>query len=115
MEESILTSIKKLLGLPEDYKQFDTDVIMHINTVFMILNQLGVGPENGFRITDKATTWNDYLPEDSDLDGVKTYMYLKVRTFFDPPQNSTLMDAINKQADMLEFRLNVNAENGKEG
>lgn len=115
MEESILSSIKKLLGLPEEYKQFDADVIMHINTVFMILNQLGVGPDKGFRITDKTTTWSEYLSEDSNLDGVKTYMYLKVRTFFDPPQNSTLMDAINKQADMLEFRLNVNAENGKEG
>ena len=113
--ESILVSIKKLLGLPEEYQQFDTDVIMHINTVFMILNQLGVGPPKGFKISDKTTTWGDYLPEGSDLEGVKSYLHLNVKLLFDPPQSSTLMDSINRQINMLEFRLNVNADKGEEG
>ena len=113
--ESILVSIKKSIGLPEEYEQFDTDIIMHINTVFMTLNQLGVGPSKGFRISDKSTTWGEYLPEDSDLEGVKTYMYLNVKLLFDPPQNSTLMDAISRQISMLEFRLGVNADKGEEG
>lgn len=113
--ESILVTIKKLLGLPEEYEQFDTDVITGINTTFMTLNQLGVGPANGFRISDKTTTWGDYLPEGSDLEGVKSYIHLNVKLLFDPPQSSTLMDSINRQINMLEFRLGVNADKGEEG
>ena len=75
--ESILTSIKKLIGITEDYKHFDTDLIIHINSVFMILSQMGIGPDNGFSISDETTTWNDYLPEDNkNFEAVKTYMYL---------------------------------------
>ena len=109
--ESILTSIKKLIGITEDYKHFDTDLIIHINSVFMILSQMGIGPDNGFSISDETTTWNDYLPEgDKNFEAVKTYMYLKTRLIFDPPQSSSTMEAIKQTISELEWRLNVEAE-----
>ena len=114
--ESILTSIKKLIGITEDYKHFDTDLIIHINSVFMILSQMGIGPDNGFSISDETTTWNDYLPEDNEnFEAVKTYMYLKTKLIFDPPQSSSTMEAIKQTISELEWRLNVEAEQkGKE-
>ena len=114
--ESILTSIKKLIGITEDYKHFDTDLIIHINSVFMILSQMGIGPDNGFSISDETTTWNDYLPEgDKNFEAVKTYMYLKTRLVFDPPQSSSTMEAMKQTISELEWRLNVEAEQkGKE-
>lgn len=113
MDDSILTSIKKLLGLADEYVCFDTDIIMHINTALMILHQLGVGPPEGFRITDKTSTWNDYLSDDITLESVKTYVGLKVRILFDPPQNSTVMDSMNREINMLEWRINTEVENRK--
>ena len=90
--DSILQSIKKLLGLDENYDAFDDDVMMHINSVLMILTQLGVGPKNGFSITGEEETWGDYLGEDiSKLSAVKTYVYLKVKTMFDPTSSSVLL------------------------
>ena len=111
MDESILTSIKKLLGIPEDHEHFDSDIIMHINSVFMILTQLGIGPDDGFKIKDKSTTWSDYLPDEANIESVKSYMYLKVRLLFDPPSSSSIMESINRLISELEFRLNV--ESGK--
>lgn len=111
MNDSILTSIKKLLGIPEDYDPFDTDIIMHINTVFFSLNQIGIGTP-GFTISDKTTTWEDYLPEVTNLEAVKSYIYLKVRLLFDPPTSSVITDSINRQINELEWRLNVAAEGG---
>ena len=109
--ESILTSIKKLIGIIEDYKYFDTDLIIHINSVFMILSQMGIGPDNGFSISDETTTWNDYLPEgDKNFEAVKTYMYLKTRIVFDPPQSSSTMEAMKQTISELEWRLNIEAE-----
>lgn len=109
--ESILTSIKKLIGITEDYKHFDTDLIIHINSVFMILSQMGIGPDNGFSISDETTTWNDYLPEgNKNFEAVKTYMYLKTRIVFDPPQSSSTMEAMKQTISELEWRLNVEAE-----
>lgn len=108
--QSILTSIKKLLDVPEEYTQFDADIVMHINTVFMILNQLGVGPPNGFSITDKFATWADFLSDESNLEAVKSYMHLKVKLMFDPPLSSAVMESINRQIAELEWRLNVAAE-----
>ena len=114
--ESILTSIKKLIGITEDYKHFDTDLIIHINSVFMILSQMGIGPDNGFSITDETTTWNDYLPEDNkNFEAVKTYMHLKTRIVFDPPQSSSTMEAMKQTISELEWRLNVEAEQKKKG
>lgn len=112
--ESILTSIKKLIGITEDYKHFDTDLIIHINSVFMILSQMGIGPDNGFSISDETTTWNDYLPEgNKNFEAVKTYMYLKTRIVFDPPQSSSTMEAMKQTISELEWRLNVEAEQKK--
>jgi hypothetical protein len=108
--ESILTSIKKLLGLEEDYESFDQDIIMHINSVMFILNQLGIGPSNGYFITDKSTTWDDYLNNLTLIEAVKSYIYLKVRLLFDPPQTGPLVEAIERQIKELEWRLNVQVD-----
>lgn len=105
--ESILTSIKKMLGITEEYTHFDPDIIMHINSVFMILNQLGVGPEKCFFIEDDVATWNDFIPADQSIELVKSYMYMKVRLLFDPPASSTVMQSINQAINEFEFRLNV--------
>lgn len=105
--DSILTSIKKMLGITEDYEHFDQDLIMHINSVFMILNQLGVGPEVTFRITGKDETWDQFIDGKTDLDSVKSYMYLKVKMMFDPPQSGIVTNATQEQIRELEFRLNI--------
>lgn len=109
-DESILTSIKKVIGISDDYEAFDTDIIMHINSVFMILTQLGVGPSNGFSISDKTTTWEEYLGDSSNLESVKSYMSLKVKLLFDPPSGSSAMEAVNRLVNELEWRLNVETE-----
>lgn len=109
--ESILTSIKKLLGITEEYDHFDPDIIMHINSVFMILTQLGVGPSDGFSISDKTATWDDFLPADNkNFEAVKSYMHLKVKLLFDPPMSSAIIEAIKQMINELEWRLNVEAE-----
>lgn len=110
--ESILTSIKLLLGMPEDYDAYDPQVIMHINSVFTVLRQLGVGPEKGFRIEDKTSTWNDYIIETDDLtfESVKTYIYAKVRLIFDPPASSAHIEALKQLINEFEFRLKLDAE-----
>jgi hypothetical protein len=104
MQESILTSIKKLLGIAEDYKHFDADIIMHINSVFMILMQLGLGPKDGFSISDDSATWSDFIGDKKWLEAIKSYVYLRVRLLFDPPQNGTLMNAMEKQIAEFEWR-----------
>lgn len=111
--ESILTSIKKLLGIAEEYEHFDNDIIMHINSVFMILTQLGVGPSKGFVITDSSASWDDFLPEGGEkLQAVKTYMYMKVRLMFDPPNSSAVMESMNRMVSEFEWRLNVAVDPG---
>lgn len=112
--ESILTSVKKLLGIAEDYTQFDVDIIMHINATFMTLNQLGIGPEEGFSISSNVETWDSYLGEITNLEAVKSYMALKVRLLFDPPASSAHVDAIKRQIDEYEFRLLTQIEHLKE-
>lgn len=108
--ESILTSIKKLLGIAEDYTHFDTDIIMHINSAFMVLSQIGVGPSKPFYIEDKSSTWDEFISVDDDLESAKIYVYLKVRLAFDPPASSAVIESINRQINELEWRLNVAAE-----
>ena len=105
--ESILTSIKKLLGIEEEYTQFDADIIMHINTVFLNLTQLGVGPSEGFLIKDDTAIWDDFIGDSSQLQAVKTYMYLKVKLLFDPPLSSSVTESMNRMIAELEWRLNV--------
>ncbi|MET0786851.1 MAG: hypothetical protein ABWY25_09110 [Paenisporosarcina sp.] len=107
MEESILKSTKKILGLAEDYTPFDLDVITHINAAFSILDQLGVGPVDGFSIYDDTAVWDDFVVPPNQLHLVKTYIYLKVRYLFDPPTTSFLLEAANTQIKEYEWRLNV--------
>lgn len=110
MNDSILTSIKKLLGIAEDYEHFDTDIIMHINSVFMVLNQLGVGPATGFRIEDKTSTWDEFVEDELRFEAVKSYIYLKVKLKFDPPLSSAVIQVYNELIKEYEWRLNVAAE-----
>lgn len=112
--ESILTSIKKLLGITEEYEHFDGDLIVHINSVFMILNQIGVGPSEGFYIKDKTATWSEFISEGSKMEAVKSYVYLKVRLLFDPPSSSALMESINRSINELEWRLSVAVDSKEE-
>ena len=110
--ESILTSIKLLLGIPEEHVFYDPQIIMHINSVFNTqLKQLGVGPEKGFRIEDKLDTWDDYIEETDELtfDGVKTYMYARVRLIFDPPSSSSHIESLKSIIDEFEYRLRDSA------
>ena len=113
MDEKILTSIKKLLGIYEENTDFDTDIIIHINSVITILNQLGIGSDEGFEI-NKDTTWNDYLNDDSKLNSVKSYIYLKVKLIFDPPMSSAIKEANKQMIDELEWRLNLYHESSEE-
>jgi len=108
--ESILNSIKKMLGIAEDYDVFDTDIIIDINSVLSILTQLGVGPKTGFSISDASETWDMFIPEDPRLNDVKTYMYMKVRLLFDPPTSSAAISSMEKLISEFEWRLNVAAE-----
>ena len=109
--ESILTSIKKLLGIAEEYEHFDTDIIMHINSAFSVLTQLGVGPEEGFRIEDASTEWSEFLYDDPRLEMVRTYVYFKVRIVFDSATlTSAVIESINRQISELEWRINVTVD-----
>lgn len=108
--ESILTSIKKLLGITEDDKSFDMDVIIHINSVFSTLYQLGVGPEKCFSIQDEISTWSDFTSDVDEINSVKTYTYLKVKLVFDPPLSSTTIAAYEREAKEYEYRLTIAAE-----
>ena len=103
--DSILTSVKKLLGLTEEYTAFDTDLIMHINSVLMILNQMGVGPEKPFSISDATATWSEFCQQRADIEAVRSYVALKVRMLFAPPQSSTVMEATKNLISELEWRL----------
>lgn len=112
VNESILTSVKKRLGIVEEYEVFDEDIIMDINTVFGILNQLGVGKDY-FTISDKTSKWTDFLGDTKSLEMVKTYMYMKVRMMFDPPAGSA-SEAMKSAIDELEFRIHVTVNPGEE-
>lgn len=111
MDDSILNTIKKQLGITEDYTVFDSDLITHINSVFLTLSQLGVGPDEGFFIEGKTDSWTDYIDEGILLNSIKTYVYLKVKLLFDPPGSSYAVDAINNIIKELEWRINVQVEN----
>lgn len=108
--ESILASVKKVLGIDEIHTAFDEDIILHINSVFAILQQMGVGPENGFFISDDSAVWSDYIEDNSQMNFVKSYVYLKVRLLFDPPVSSGAIESINKLISELEWRLFVAAD-----
>lgn len=110
MTESILTSIKKLLGIAEEYNNFDTDIVIHINSVLMILRQMGVG--SAFAITGKEEIWLDYLGDETTMaqfNAVKSLIYLRVRMLFDPPTNGTVMQSFKEQIAELEYRVYAEA------
>ncbi len=110
MEQSILTSTKKILGIAADYTAFDLDIITHINAVFSTLTHLGVGPASGFMIEDADAEWYDFIDNDIQLNTVKSYVFLKVKQLFDPPTTSYLIGAMDKQIQEFEWRLNTNRE-----
>lgn len=113
--ESILTSIKKMLGITEECTDFDAAIIMHINSVFMILRRFGVGPKDGFVIEDEMPIWDDFLPDGTltKMAAVKTYVYLKVKLVFDPPLSSSTVESMNRMISELEWRLNEVAESAE--
>lgn len=114
--DSILTTVKKLIGITEDYTHFDQDIIVHINSAFSTLNQLGVGPENGFRIFGSEETWDSFSSDPILIEWVKTYVYLKTRIVFDSSSMSShVLESIKQTISELEFRMNVYSENNKEG
>lgn len=105
--ESILKSIKNMLGISEKDDSFDIDIIIHINTALMTLMQLGVGPSDGFRIEDEITEWGEFIStDDKRYEAVKTYVYLKVKLVFDPPLNSYVLASMEQMAKEYEWRLN---------
>lgn len=112
--ESILTSIKKMLGITEEYEHFDSDIIIHINSVFMILAQLGVGPPSGFSINDKTSTWKEFISDDTKLQLVKSYMQMKVKLLFDPPLSSAVIASMEKMISEAEWRLNLEVETNEQ-
>ena len=120
-DDSILTSVKKALGIPSYYDHFDRDILLHLNTVMSILNQLGVGPEEGFIVEDDSTTWSDLFDGDIDTNKmmyVKSYVCLRVRLLFDPPTSSGAIDAMERQMRELEWRITVTRDprdNSEEG
>ena len=109
--DSILNTIKKLLGLTEDQTDFDSDIIVHINRAFSRLRKLGVGPEEGFSILDNMAVWGDYMEDDPNLPDVQTYVYLRTKIVFDPPLSSTVLASYKEEIKELEWTLNVDAEN----
>lgn len=110
--DSILIAVKKSLGIEQEYTHFDPDIIIHTNSALFALNQLGIGPKYGFVISGEQETWVNLIGARLDLEAVKTFIYLKVKLVFDPPQNSFLVKAIEDQIKELEWRLNVQAEGG---
>lgn len=108
METSILSTIKKLIGIDPSSTVFDTDIIIHINSVFSTLQQLGVGPEEGFFIEDKNSDWDEYVPENANAQNmIKTYMYLSVKLLFDPPTTSFAITSLEKQKEIYEGRISL--------
>ena len=111
--ESILTSIKKLLGIQAEYTAFDQDLIIHINTAFAVLNQLNIGPPHGFVIEDDTATWDEYITS-CNLTMVRSYIYMKVRLMFDPPTSGVLVESMNSMISELEWRLFLEGDKGGE-
>lgn len=110
MSTSILDSTKKSLGLAPDYDAFDPDIIMHINSIFMVLTQLGIGPATGYAIEGNTETWEDYLIGQTNLKAVQSYMYLRVKMIFDPPATSFVLTSLENIQKELEWRLVIGAD-----
>lgn len=115
MDESILTSVKRSVGIVPECTDFDAELVMHINTVLTVLTQLGVGPAEGFSITGDTETWTDFVTDMKNLHSIKSYVGLKVRLLFDPPTSSAVVESINKLISELEWRINVTVDPGDSG
>lgn len=115
--ENILTSVKKLIGISAECTDFDMDVILHVNSTFSVLTQLGVGPSEGFSISDDTTIWSDFIPAEdrNKFSMVKTYVFMKAKLVFDPPTNSATLQALKESIEEYEWRLNVAAESNGGG
>lgn len=114
MTDSILLTIKKMLGMaPQEEEGFDIDLIIHINSAISILTQMGVGNQNGYSIENSGNTWDEFLADFSNLETIKTYIYLKVKKMFDPPQSGTHMESLNELIKELEWRISVTVDPGK--
>lgn len=109
--QSILNDVKSLCGIPADVDDFDTPLILHCNTVFSGLTQIGLGPKTGFYISDNTKLWSDIIIGEINLHNVKSYVYLKVKMLFDPPANATLVKSMENQIDELEWRIKTELEN----
>ena len=105
MEASILKTIKQLIGCPDDFEQFDLDLIVHINSAFATLTHLGVGPKEGYRITGADNVWSEFEDDAQKLSLIKDYVYIKTRLLFDPPISGSLMDSLKEQLKEMEWRL----------
>ena len=115
LQESILSTIKKLIGFEDDYTQFDMDLIIHINTAFASLAQIGSNLKEGFSITDKNNLWSEYTTNTAILEPVKMYVYLKTKMVFDPPASSMVIETMKQTINELEFRIQISADSsGKE-
>ena len=110
--DSILTSIKKLMGLTEEYDAFDQDILILINSVLFELEQIGVKAKDGFSLTDKTVVWSDYSDDDRLLNVLKPYIYMKTKLTFDPPTSSGALDSMNRIIDRFEWRINLYADTG---
>ena len=110
MNDSILITIKKLIGLDPEDESFNTDLLVNINSAIDVLRQLGVSIADGFTVEDDSTTWEELIPEGMSLHQIRSYLCMKVRKWFDPPQNGTTMDALNTSIAELEWRINVTVD-----
>lgn len=115
MEDSILTSVKKMLGIAEDYDHFDQDIITFINNALMNLTQIGVGVADGLVITDETSKWNEFVLEKRRLGSIQSYVYMKVKLAFDPPQSSFTVESMKGLISEMEWRLNADAEASGKG
>lgn len=113
MDNNILRTVKKMLGITAEDTHFDLDIMLHINSTFSVLTQLGAGPENGYAISSGEETWDEFLEESKLLNMVKSYMFLRVRSLFDPPTNASLFDAMEKMIKEYEWRIEVAVTEGK--
>ena len=110
--DSILTSIKKLMGLTEEYDAFDQDILILINSVLFELEQIGVKAKDGFSLTDKTVVWSDYSDDDRLLNALKPYIYMKTKLTFDPPTSSGALESMNRIIDRFEWRINLYSDTG---
>lgn len=114
MEESILDSIKDMLGPDSSYDVFDNEILIHINMALSVLTQLGVGPSEGFIVTDSDATWNQFLGNAKNIDMAKTFVYMKVKMAFDPPSSSFVLTSMEKACEELGWRLTVAVNENKD-